>query len=256
MDQDRPLWLRIVEQFRQKIRSGELPPGARLPSRPEIMRDFGVSDAVAKQVARVLISEGLAVAKPGSGTYVRERPQLRRLIRAWYRATRAGSPFAAEMESQGRRAAWDYDSRTEQASEHIRERLRLDEPAGDEIDVLRTEYVFYADGEPVMLSTSYEPLDLTRGTAVVMPEEGPHAGRGVAERMLAIGHPIVDWIETVGARLGSAEECARLHQPPGSVLLTIERIYESQTRVVETADLVVPADLFLLVYSGRMGAEG
>ncbi|WP_055483214.1 GntR family transcriptional regulator [Sphaerimonospora mesophila] len=253
MDLDRPLWLRIVEHFRQQISTGELPPGARLPSRPEIMREFGVSDAVAKQAARVLISEGLAVAKPGSGTYVKARPQLQRLVRAWNRGSRPGSPVAAEMEAQGRRAAWDYKSRTTQAPATIRERLGLPEPTGGAPDALRTDYVFYADEQPVMLSTSWEPLDLTRGTSIVMPEEGPHAGRGVVERMLAIGHPVVDWRETVGARLGTAEECAKLDHPQGSVMLTIERTYESRTRVVETADIVLPADLYLLEYSARMG---
>ncbi|MBD3147061.1 GntR family transcriptional regulator [Microbispora bryophytorum] len=254
MDSDRPLWLRIVEHFRQQISTGELPPGARLPSRPEIMREFGVSDAVAKQAARVLVSEGLAVAKPGSGTYVRSKPQLQRLVRAWYRGNRSGSPFAAEMEAQGRRAAWDYTSRTAQAPTSIRERLGLGEPTGDLPDVLRTEYVFSADGQPVMLSTSWEPLEITRGTPIAMPEEGPHAGRGVAERMLVIGHPIDDWRETVGARLGTAEECAKLAHPQGSVMLTIERVYESRGRVAETADIVLPADLYLLEYSARMGA--
>lgn len=253
MDQDRPLYLQIADQLRQKINTGELPPGTRLPSRPEIMRDYGVSDVVAKEVARVLISEGLAIARPGSGTYVRSRPQLQRLVRAWYRGLRKGSPFAAEMQSQGRQSTWEHNSRTVQAPPEVRDRLGLPEPSGDDVDVLRTDYVFSADGEPVMLSTSYEPLDLTRGTPIVMPEEGPHAGRGVQERMLAIGVIIDGWVETVGGRLGTAEECGRLQHAPGSVVLTISRAYHAGERVVEIAEIVFPADRFQFVYSGPVG---
>ncbi|GIH51601.1 hypothetical protein Mro03_67800 [Microbispora rosea subsp. rosea] len=54
--------------------------------------------------------------------------------------------------------------------------------------------------------------------------------------------------------MGTAEECAKLAHPQGSVMLTIERVYESRGRVVETADIVLPGDLYLLEYSARMGA--
>ncbi|WP_307848483.1 GntR family transcriptional regulator [Microbispora oryzae] len=254
-EDERPLYVRIADELRARIVSGELPAGAKLPSIPEITRLFHVADGTARDAVRALVAEGLAVARPGSGTYVKARPELRRLVRAWYRGGRKGSPFAGEMEAQGRRASWEYDSRTVQAPPEIRQRLSLPEPEGDAVDVLRTDYVFQADDEPVMLSTSWEPLELTRGTDVVMPEEGPHAGRGVADRLLAIGHPVDDWSETVGARVATGEECAKLGRAAGSVVLTIERVYESRQRPVETADIVVPADLFLLVYGGRMGSR-
>ncbi|MFF4128321.1 GntR family transcriptional regulator [Microbispora rosea] len=251
---ERHLYLRIADELKSRIMSGEFNEGDKLPSIPELARTKGTSRSTAADAIGVLVAEGLAVSRSGSGTYVRRKPQLQRLVRAWYRGNRSGSPFAAEMEAQGRRAAWDYASRTAQAPEPIRERLGLGQPTGDVPDVLRTEYLFSADGQPVMLSTSWEPLEITRGTPIAMPEEGPHAGRGVAERMLVIGHPIDGWRETVGARLGTAEECAKLAHPQGSVMLTIERVYESRGRVVETADIVLPGDLYLLEYSARMGA--
>ncbi|MEV4377320.1 UTRA domain-containing protein [Streptosporangium sp. NPDC049644] len=157
------------------------------------------------------------------------------------------------MERQGRRGSWDYDSRTVVAPADVRERLGLADPGDGRPDVMRTGYVFKADGQPVMLSTSWEPLEVTRGTAVVVPEEGPHGGHGVVERMLAIGVVVDGFVETVGARLGTAEECARLEQPPGSVMITVDRRYPAGDRVVEVADILLPADLFLLVYSGPVG---
>lgn len=36
---------------------------------------------------------------------------------------------------------------------------------------MRTRYTFLADGEPVILSTSWESLALTEGTPIMFPEE-------------------------------------------------------------------------------------
>lgn len=245
--------MQIVDRLRADIASGALPPGARLPSRPEMMKQFGVSDGTAARVARTLISEGLAIAKDGSGTYVRERPELTRLVRTWYSQLQAGSPFMNSMLAQGRTGSWDYNSRTVQAPPEIRARLGLAAPGDDQPDVMCTDYLFKADGIPVMLSTSWEPLSMTRGTAIVVPEEGPHGGRGVVERLLAIGVRIDGFVETVGGRAGTAEECARLRQSPGAMMLTIARSYPAGDRVVEVADIVLPADTFQLVYSGPVG---
>ncbi|MEU7000936.1 GntR family transcriptional regulator [Nonomuraea sp. NPDC046570] len=250
MTDDRPLYLRIVDDLRRKIARGELPPGARLPSRPEIMRDYGVSNTVALRVGQVLVAEGLAEARSGSGTYVRKHPQSRTLTRLFaLRLDSPGSPFGAEMENQGRRAAWSYESRTAVAPEHIRERLQLGE-AGQEEDVVRTDYVFTADDEPTELSASWEPLAITRGTPVVLPEDGPRVG--VIDRMMSIGIVVDGCTEKVRARLGTSEECAALRVGPGSIMLAIARTYYSAGRPVETADIVLTAERHELLYGERV----
>lgn len=179
------------------------------------------------------------------------------MVRAWYAAIDHSAP-QTDVESQGREAGWSYNSRTELAPPAIRGRLALSEPDEDapDEDVVHTDYVLQADGEPVMLSSSWEPLILTRGTPIVLPEDGMHAGRGVAERMLSIGVVIDDWVEEIGARPGTAGELERLQRPPGSVVITITRTYYAGERPVETADIVIPADAYTLVYAGRMGRPG
>lgn len=247
------MYLRVADQLRERIRAGELREGDRLPSVPGLAADLGISRSTAAEALKVLISEGLAVARSGAGTFVRLPREPQRLIRAWCRATPYGSPFMQDTDRQGREASWAYESRTLQAPPEIRDRLGLGEPARDEEDVVRTDYVLSADGEPVMLSTSWEPLAVTRGTPIVLPEDGMLAGRGVAERMLSIGMPIDDWVEEVGARPGTTEECERLRYVPGTIVVTIQRTYYSGETQVETADIVVPADRFTLVYSGKIG---
>ena len=75
---------------------------------------------------------------------------------------------------------------------------------------MRTTYTFMGDGKPVMVSVSWEPAELTAGTAIMFAEEGPHAGQGVVERMAAIGQRITHAEETVtapcaGVRGGTAQ---------------------------------------------------
>jgi hypothetical protein len=72
-----------------------------------------------------------------------------------------------------------------------------------------------------MLSVSWEPLELTSGTPVMLPEEGPHAGRGVVERMAVIGQQITSAEEVVSARpaLAAAPLVATRYHAPAAHLI-------------------------------------
>ncbi|MEU9833511.1 UTRA domain-containing protein [Streptosporangium sp. NPDC048047] len=120
-------------------------------------------------------------------------------------------------------------------------------------DVMHTHYVFAADDQPWMLSDSYEPLNLTKGTVIAFPEDGPFAGHGVTHRMAEIGIAVDDWVEDVGARPASPHEAKELGIAAGSIVLTVERTYLAEGRPVEIADMVVPAETSRLGYSGPVG---
>ncbi len=235
---------RIADDLRRAILDGDLPPGAKLPSRHELARQYGVSDRVGVEAVRLLVAEGFAETRSGSGSYVRRRPEMQRLTRAWYTARRGGSPFRAEMGEAGRAGAWECSSERASMTPVIAGRLG-GEPGEA---AMRTGYTFTADGEPVMLSESWEPLALTDGTPVMFPEEGPHAGRGVVERMAVIGQEITGAEEVVSARPALAAEAERLHIRPGGTVLTITRTYRTDERAVETADIVIPVERYALVY--------
>lgn len=240
-----PAYLRIADELRRQIVDGVLAPGDRVPSRHQLAAEYEVSDRVAVEAVRLLVSEGYVESRSGSGTYVRERPPVKRMTRSWYRESRGrdGSPFRADMQTQGRAGSWRSSSSSETASPAVAERLRI-EP-GD--PVMCTRYTFLADDEPVMLSTSWEPLALTRGTPVMLPEEGPHAGAGVVARMREIGQAVELATEVVTARTVLAEEAERLREPIGSIVMVVQRTY-SGDRPVETADIVVPVDRYELAY--------
>lgn len=113
--------------------------------------------------------------------------------------------------------------------------------------VMCTKYLFREAGEPMMLSTSWEPLAVTGRTPVMLPEEGPLGGMGVVERMAAIDVVVDNVTEEVGARPGLAELLA-LGGVPGHVVLVVHRTYYASGRPVETADVVVPADRYQVAY--------
>ncbi|MBB4688735.1 TetR/AcrR family transcriptional regulator C-terminal domain-containing protein [Amycolatopsis jiangsuensis] len=68
-----PPYLRIAAEIGEKIRSGELRPGARLPSVRQIAGRWGVAVATATRVVATLRDEGLVETKVGAGTVVNLR---------------------------------------------------------------------------------------------------------------------------------------------------------------------------------------
>ncbi|MCS0634471.1 GntR family transcriptional regulator [Streptomyces sp. LP05-1] len=241
---EQPAYLRVAGDLRERIVNGSLPPHTRLPSQARIREEYGVSDTVALEARKVLMAEGLVEGRSGSGTYVRERPVPRRIARSGYRPSGGANPFRQEQAAEEARGTWEATSEQETAGPAIAERLGV--APGD--PVMRTRYVFRVASEPMMLSTSWEPLAVTGRTPVMLPEEGPLAGSGVVERMAAIDIVVDNVVEEVGARPGLAEELLALGGVPGHVVLVVERTYYASGLAVETADVVVPADRYRIAY--------
>ncbi|MFF4401810.1 GntR family transcriptional regulator [Streptomyces sp. NPDC001480] len=241
---EQPAYLRVAGDLRKKIADGSLPPHARLPSQARIREEYGVSDTVALEARKVLMAEGLVEGRSGSGTYVRERPVPRRIARSGFRPPAGATPFRQEQADAAARGTWESRSEQAQASRAIAERLGV--RPGDR--VMCTKYVFRDAGEPMMLSTSWEPLAVTGRTPVMLPEEGPLGGMGVVERMRAIDVIVDNVTEEVGARPGLAEELLTLGGVPGHVVMVVQRTYYASGRPVETADVVIPADRYRVAY--------
>ncbi|MGW7275862.1 TetR/AcrR family transcriptional regulator C-terminal domain-containing protein [Streptomyces sp. NPDC054864] len=67
-----PPYLRIARDIRQRIDSGDLAPGDRVPSTRRITQEWGVAMATATKALAALNQEGLVRAVPGVGTVVAE----------------------------------------------------------------------------------------------------------------------------------------------------------------------------------------
>lgn len=66
-----PLYRQLADLLLAKIRSGEYPPGAPIPSEHSLARDFGIGRPTARQATDWLVRRRILVRRRGSGTYVR-----------------------------------------------------------------------------------------------------------------------------------------------------------------------------------------
>ncbi|MET7935383.1 winged helix-turn-helix domain-containing protein [Streptomyces sp. NPDC005322] len=66
----RAKYLEIANDFKRRIRDGQLPPGEKLPSETELMKTHGVSRTVARQAISRLREDGYAISHQGKGSFV------------------------------------------------------------------------------------------------------------------------------------------------------------------------------------------
>ncbi|MGF1592559.1 MAG: FadR/GntR family transcriptional regulator [Kiloniellaceae bacterium] len=63
---------RVIADLRQRIESGELKPGDRLPTEQELVKHFGVSRTVIREAVAGLRADGLVQPRQGVGVFVLE----------------------------------------------------------------------------------------------------------------------------------------------------------------------------------------
>ncbi len=244
MGNGRPAYQQVADDLRSRINDGELQEGDQLPTEAQLGEDYGVSRIVVRNALDQLRTEGLVTSQRGKGTFVRQqKPLERRLVGHLYAERATSSPFATAARAAGAEPEWDYQSRRTTATKAIATRLAI-EPSDP---VMRTTYRFYADREPVMLSTSYEPLAITDGTPIEHPEASPTTG--VVARMDLIGQHITHVVEDVRARPPHPSETEALQIPTGVPIFAIERTYYANQLPVETADITISAHRYTLTYA-------
>jgi DNA-binding GntR family transcriptional regulator len=70
-----PLYHQLAALLSDRISSGELRVGARLPSEPELSREHRIGRPTVRQATELLVQRGLIERRRGSGTYVRNAEQ-------------------------------------------------------------------------------------------------------------------------------------------------------------------------------------
>jgi GntR family transcriptional regulator len=245
MPHDTPRYRQIAAELRSAIEGGEYPPGARLPGENALMQDYGVARMTARQALAVLISEGLAVSRKGAGVFVRTfRPIVRNGI----------ARLAAEGWASGQ-SIWSAD--TEDRDLTVDE-IRVDEVAPPDRVVVALELEpaetviqrarrFILDGKPVLLSVSYLPSTIAKGTPIAQDSTGPG---GIYARLRDLGQAPVRFREDLRARMPSEAETARLALDPATPVIDIARIAYTQTgRPVELNEMTADAASYIFRYS-------
>lgn len=199
----------LADELRNRIREGELAPGDKLPSEPELALDRAVSRSSVRAAITILEEEGLVQRRHGSGTYVTHRPTLRNDLSRNFGvssliASTGLEPGTAEEECE-----------LIDAGEAIAAALEV--PVGTPVSRLRR--VRTADGERVVDATDWCRADH------LGPEELAELGDGsvyeaLSERGLAVDHGVA----TLSPGNADAETAARLGVARGALLLTIQQV--------------------------------
>ena len=91
---------RIVRELGQRIVSGDLAPGERLPAESELIVKYEVSRPVLREAVRVLVAKGLVVSRQRAGAIVRPRNEWHLLdpdVLYWMIQTRPAPDFVRSL---------------------------------------------------------------------------------------------------------------------------------------------------------------
>ncbi|GAA2272386.1 hypothetical protein GCM10010149_12830 [Nonomuraea roseoviolacea subsp. roseoviolacea] len=226
----RPRHQQIAAELRAEIMSGDLEPGAQLPSTPRLVARFDAANATIQRALQALKDEGFVRGHAGKGVFVRERRPL---------VVEASTYKSPEPRGYG------Y------------ELLKVGEvtPPGDvaaalgagrdDVVVMRHRLLVH-DGAPVELSWSYYPVSIVAGS----PLAGRARIRGGAPQVLAdLGFPQRRFTDRISVRQPTETEVQELDLPPDvPVFRQFRIVYSDDERPVEVSVLIKGGHLYELSY--------
>ncbi|MGA5894680.1 GntR family transcriptional regulator [Streptomyces venetus] len=241
----RSLHGRIAADLRDDIMSGELPPGANLPSTAQLRSRFDASNATVQKALQLLKDERLVVGRAGAAVTVREHRQ--RTIRPATSLTpaAAGEPYpwlaeAAEHGTDARVALLDVTETNPPAD--IRTALCLRD--GDSA-ALRSQLLLI-DDEPAELVKCYYPLGIARDTPLMVHHR---IKGGTATLLRQLGYAPHHCVDRVSARVPTQEQFEALRLPGDlPVLCTLRVVYAADGQPIEATSMVKAGHLYELQY--------
>jgi DNA-binding GntR family transcriptional regulator len=248
-----PKHQRIADALRSEITSGELAPGAQLPSEAELGQRFGVSRTTVRAALAALSNEGLIASETGRGSFVRQR---RHLV---YRPQEEflPQPESAEMDqfmrarqAEGRPPTQTIEVAIVTPTPEIATRLALDD--GQPAVVRRR--VRCLDGEPFNTNDSYYPLSIVQGSQIMSPADIP---RGANQVLTDLGYEQVRALDEVYVRMPSPDEAAQLRLGPGTpVAVHVVTGYTATGTPARVVVNVLPGDRHVIAWERKQTETG
>ncbi|MFJ9619190.1 GntR family transcriptional regulator [Streptomyces noursei] len=241
----RSLHERIAADLREEIMSGDLAPGAKLPSTTQLTARFTASNATVQKALQLLKDERLVIGRPGAAVTVREHRQRTMRPASYTAATKAGEPYrwlteATKLGAQARSELIEVAETTPPAD--VAAALNL--TAGGTA-LLRCQ-VLVVDDEPVELVKSYYPLEIANGTALT---ERRKIKGGTPTLLAELGYPPRLSLDRVSARVPTQEQYTALRLPSSlPVLRTLRVVYSDGERPIEATVMTKAGHLYELQY--------
>ena len=239
---------RIAAEIAEKIETGELEDGERLPTRPELEAKYGVSRQVVRDALALLHTDGYVVSAPSSsgGTFV-QRPALIVLPMTDFEADlREADAFDVLVDDLGRVPHQKIKVETVALG-------TLNVPRWPELDpgteLLVRRRVRYVDDVPYSISDSYYPRELVQDSVLARPANISRGARHVLHDMgLGLDHHR----DSIRSRRPHDHEVQTLGIAPGLSVLAHTRIsYTADDQPVRLLASVLPSDRWELTYEVR-----
>ncbi|MEV4364589.1 GntR family transcriptional regulator [Nonomuraea sp. NPDC049625] len=244
---------RIADDLRSEIKSGQLPPGFKLPAVRVLAERYGVTQNPVLKALATLKAEGLVNAVHGSGVYVRQAHPVRQLGPDRY-ARHRWQVTTVEAHTDGRgdspaivqQGGQSQDVALVQADEATAAALGIS--VGD--PVYERARVMTRDGAPTHTMTSYYRQADVDGTPLVDARPGIAGSSGGFQVLTDQGLPPQEITENLAARMPTADEALLLELPAGEPVVELHRITRTADgRPIEYARGIHAASRFSWSYS-------
>lgn len=206
-----PRWWQVQQALRRTLKSGDLGPGASLPSERELCQRFGFSRITIRKAVDGLVTEGLLQRRHGAGTFVSRTPPPAAGQRV-EKSFALLSSFSEDMTSRGRVPESHLLTR-EEGNVTPEEALALALSPGSK--VWRFRRVRSASGESMALEHAVVPgwglpgLEAVDSSLYAALERAGNRPVRALQRVRAVGF--------------TADQAALLGVAPGDPALMIER---------------------------------
>jgi GntR family transcriptional regulator len=232
-----PRYHQVYVMLRAWVRDGTYPPGAQIPTEPELCQIFAVSRITVRKAIEALAREGWLVRQQGRGTFVQMSAgrEASLLDIAAVRGQVADLAAATEV-----RALVVRDIEPDEET-----RAALDLPPTARVQ--RASHVRVLHGVPLGYITTFVPLDIAARIDI-----GDMARRPMLELLGSAGVDIGAAEQLIGATLAGVEAARALAVEVGAPLLRLVRVvFDSKQRPVERVIALYRGDAYQ--YRMRLG---
>ncbi|UAJ80363.1 GntR family transcriptional regulator [Leifsonia sp. ZF2019] len=223
-DHPEPLWVQAADSVRERIASGELRSGSRLPPERELCRLLGISRVTLRKALQALVEDGALASSHGRGWYVSGGADTRN---EWPNSLESFSETAERM-------GLEATSRVLQA--------RIAPSTIDDAELLgiapglplfRLGRVRMLGGVPIALDWALIP-------AALLPDADAHdfATASLYEALTAAGNELANAETTIEAREAGPDIAAQLGVEAGTPTLVMHQVVRNRSERAVLASTV------------------